>query len=79
MISKKVGIVISSKSEKTIKVAIKTKFCDLKYFKGLVITKYYLVNVDEGVCKPGDLIFFEQTKPVSKKKKWKFVKFFKKF
>nr|YP_009695308.1 30S ribosomal protein S17 [Nitzschia alba]QEI59597.1 30S ribosomal protein S17 [Nitzschia alba] len=68
-----VGIVISNKMYKTILVKTKSRYLHSKYPKIIVKTKKYLVHIDKNQCNIGDKIIFQQCRPISKKKNWKFV------
>jgi len=66
----RIGIVVSSKSEKTIVVAIQTKYQHPKYGKTLIKTKKYMAHDEANQCKSGDLVLLEESAPISKNKKW---------
>jgi|TARA_B110000093_G_C12814255_1_gene344124 small subunit ribosomal protein S17 len=66
----RIGIVVSSKSEKTIVVAIQTKYQHPKYGKTLIKTKKYMAHDETNQCKSGDLVLLEESAPISKNKKW---------
>ena len=66
----RIGIVVSSKPEKTIIVAIQTRYQHPKYGKTLIKTKKYLAHDEENKCKSGDIVLIQQSRPISKYKKW---------
>lgn len=66
----RVGVVISTKSEKTITVAIQIRYQHPKYGKTLVKTKKYLAHDEENKCKSGDIVLIEESRPISRHKKW---------
>jgi len=68
--NKKIGIVVSNKAEKTITVAVQTRYPHPKYGKILVKTKRYMAHDEENICKSGDLVLLEESAPFSKNKKW---------
>lgn len=68
--NKKIGIVVSSKAEKTIIVAVQTRYQHPKYGKILVKTKRYMAHDEQNIGKPGDLVLLEESAPFSKNKKW---------
>jgi small subunit ribosomal protein S17 len=67
----RVGIVVSNKPEKTIIVAIQTRYQHPKYNKTLIKTKRYMAHDEENTCKSGDLVLVEESAPISRNKKWK--------
>jgi len=66
----RIGIVVSNKAEKTIIVAVQTRYQHPKYGKILIKTKRYMAHDDQNTCKAGDLVLLEESAPFSKNKKW---------
>ena len=66
----RIGIVVSNKAEKTIIVAVQTRYQHPKYGKILVKTKRYMAHDDQNTCKAGDLVLLEESAPFSKNKTW---------
>lgn len=75
----KLGIVISSKSQKTIIVAIQIRYQHPKYTKTLIKTKHYMAHDETNVCKSGDLVLIEEVAPISKNKRWVLKEIIKKY
>lgn len=67
----RIGIVVSNKNEKTIIIAIQTRYQHPKYGKTVVQTKRYMAHDETNLCKPGDLVLLEESPPISRHKKWK--------
>lgn len=67
----RVGIVVSNKAEKTIIVAVQTKYQHKKYSKILIKTKRYMAHDEKNACNSGDLVLLEESSPLSKNKAWK--------
>lgn len=67
----RIGIVVSDKPDKTIVVAIQTRYQHPKYQKILVKTKRYMAHDATNACKSGDLVLLEESAPFSCHKKWK--------
>jgi len=67
----RIGIVVSNKPQKTIIVAIQTRYPHPKYGKILVKTKRYMAHDEENICQSGDVVLLEESPPISKHKKWK--------
>jgi small subunit ribosomal protein S17 len=70
MKKEKIGIVVSNKSDKTINVAVETRFPHLKYKKIVTKTKKYMAHDEKNICKIGDVVILQESRPISKKKKW---------
>ena len=67
------GKVVSDKMDKTIVVAV-TRFVEhKKYGKRFKITKKYKVHDEENSKKVGDIVEIEETRPISKDKKFKVI------
>lgn len=64
-----IGIVISTKTEQTVTVAVKRRFRHPIYKKSLNKTKKFHVHDTTGV-QVGDMVKFVPCKPISKTKKW---------
>jgi len=67
----RIGIVVSNKTEKTIIIAIQTRYQHPKYGKTVIQTKRYMAHDENNICKPGDVVLLEESPPISKHKKWK--------
>ena len=67
----RVGIVVSNKTNKTIIIAIQTRYQHPKYGKIVVQTKLYMAHDENNESKPGDLVLLEESPPLSRHKKWK--------
>jgi small subunit ribosomal protein S17 len=66
--SKKKGIVVSDKMDKTIVVAVGSLKTHPKYLKKYKSTKKYKVHDEENKFKKGDSVEFIQCRPLSKDK-----------
>jgi small subunit ribosomal protein S17 len=66
----RIGVVVSNKPEKTIVVAIQTRYQHPKYQKILVQTKRYMAHDELNQGKSGDLVLLEESPPYSRHKKW---------
>jgi len=67
----RIGVVVSDKPEKTVVVAIQTRYQHPKYGKILLKTKRYMAHDEENKSKAGDLVLLEESSPYSRNKKWK--------
>lgn len=69
-LKEKIGIVVSSKMQKTIVVLVENKFRHPRYSKIMIKTKRYLVHDEENKAKVGDRVVMSQSRPLSKLKRW---------
>ena len=66
----KVGRVVSDKMEKTIVVAVDSVRRHPLYHKRMTRTSKFLAHDESNSCKPGDVVRIEETRPLSKRKRW---------
>jgi small subunit ribosomal protein S17 len=66
----RIGVVVSNKPDKTIVVAIQTRYQHPKYGKILIKTKRYMAHDEKNDCHPGDVVLLEESPPFSRHKKW---------
>jgi small subunit ribosomal protein S17 len=69
-LTEKIGIVVSNKMQKTIVVQVENRYRHPLYSKTLVKTKRYLVHDEENKAKIGDRVLLNQTRPLSRTKRW---------
>jgi small subunit ribosomal protein S17 len=65
-----IGKVISDKMNKTRVIAVERKIAHPKYGKIIVRTKKYKVHDEENQSNDGDIVRIQETKPMSKTKRW---------
>jgi small subunit ribosomal protein S17 len=73
-VKEKIGIVISNKMEKTVVVKVENRYIHPIYQKTIVKTKKYLAHDELSQCNIGDQVLVEETRPLSKRKRWKLSK-----
>ena len=73
-VKEKVGIVVSNKMQKTIVVKVESRYSHPIYSKTMVKTKKYLAHDELGKCNIGDQVLVQETRPLSKRKRWTLVK-----
>ena len=73
-VKERVGIVVSAKMQKTIVVQVESRFSHPIYSKTMVKTKKYVAHDESGQCNIGDQVLVQETRPLSKRKRWKLVK-----
>ncbi|KYC41306.1 30S ribosomal protein S17 [Scytonema hofmannii PCC 7110] len=69
-VKERVGLVVSDKMQKTVVVAIENRSPHPKYGKIVVKTRRYKVHDEENKCKIGDRVRIQETRPLSKTKRW---------
>jgi small subunit ribosomal protein S17 len=69
-VKERVGLVVSDKMEKTVVVAIENRAPHPKYRKIMVRTKRYKVHDENNQCKVGDRVRIQETRPLSRTKRW---------
>ncbi len=69
----KIGMVSSNKMQKTIVVTVDRKIMHPLYKKVIRKSKRFLVHDERGECQPGDMVRIEETRPLSRRKRWRVV------
>nr|QCI08271.1 ribosomal protein S17 [Pterothamnion crispum] len=69
-IKETLGLVINNKMHKTITVAVKKQVSHKKYGKIIIKTNKYYAHDENNECKIGDFVKIQETKPISKNKRW---------
>lgn len=67
------GLVLNKSGVQTIRVSVDTLKMHPKYRKQYLRTKKYGVHDETGLAAPGDMVVFEECRPISKTKKWRVV------
>ena len=65
------GIVVSDKMDKTIVVRVERMSKHPLYGKSVVRVKKYMAHDETNECRPGDHIQIEETRPLSRHKRWR--------
>jgi small subunit ribosomal protein S17 len=69
----KTGIVTSNKMNKSIVVAVMRKVKHPKYGKFVNKTSKFVAHDEKNECSIGDTVTIEETRPLSKTKRWRLV------
>lgn len=69
-VKERVGLVVSDKMDKTVVVAVENRSPHPKYGKIVVKTKKFKAHDEENQCKQGDRVRIQETRPLSKTKRW---------
>jgi small subunit ribosomal protein S17 len=73
----KVGTVISNKMDKTIVVSVVSLKKHRIYKRTYKQTKHFYAHDEENACQIGDVVRIQETRPLSKLKRWKLVEVLK--
>ncbi len=74
----RIGVVLSSKMDKSIVVTVETKVMHPKYGKFVKSTKKFMAHDENQECGPGDTVRIMETRPLSKLKRWRLVEIIEK-
>jgi small subunit ribosomal protein S17 len=74
----RVGLVRSTKMDKTIVVAVERKVKHPKYGKFVKKTTTFMAHDDKNECGAGDTVKIMETRPMSKNKRWRLVEIIEK-
>ena len=68
--TQKVGRVVSDKMDKTVVVAVDSVRRHPLYHKRITRTNKFMAHDEQNQCKPGDVVRIEETRPMSRHKRW---------
>jgi small subunit ribosomal protein S17 len=68
--TQKIGRVVSDKMDKTVVVSVDYVRRHRLYHKRITRTSKFMAHDERNECKPGDLVRIEETRPLSKNKRW---------
>jgi small subunit ribosomal protein S17 len=66
-----IGVVVSDKMDKTVVVKIDRLVKHPVYNKYIKRSAKYKAHDNDNICKTGDRVLIEETRPISKDKRWK--------
>ncbi|MGM0496344.1 MAG: 30S ribosomal protein S17 [Bacteroidota bacterium] len=69
----KVGVVVSNKMDKSIVVEVSRRVRHSKYKKFLNRRSTFVAHDDKDECNEGDTVRIMETRPLSKRKRWRLV------
>ncbi len=64
------GTVVSDKADKTVVVRVERRYAHPLYKKTVRQSKKYKAHDETNACKVGDTISIEESRPISKDKRW---------
>lgn len=68
-----VGTVVSNKMQKTIVVRVTRLTQHARYGRVIRVAKKYKAHDEGQTARPGDLVRLEETRPLSKEKRWRLL------
>lgn len=71
------GQVVSAAMNKTVVVRVDTMAMHSKYNKSYKVSNRYPVHDEKGSAKVGDMVTFEECRPISRTKKWRLIEVIK--
>ena len=72
------GVVVSAKEQKTVHVKIEMLKTEPKYQKKYKVHKTFAVHDETGIAHEGDIVEFQECRPLSKTKRWRISRLVKK-
>jgi small subunit ribosomal protein S17 len=69
----KIGIVTSNKMQKTVVVTVERQIIDPFYKRVVRRSKSFLAHDEKNECRPGDTVRIQETRPCSRRKRWRVV------
>jgi len=67
------GVVVSDKNNKTVVVEVERRYTHPLFKKTVRRTKKYHAHDEKNEAKAGDIVRIEETRPLSKQKRWALV------
>ena len=67
------GVVVSDRMDKSITVLVERKLKHPLYGKFVKFSKKFMAHDETNECKEGDKVRIMETRPLSKKKRWRLV------
>jgi len=64
------GTVVSDKSDKTVVVRVERRFTHPLFKKTVRRSKKYKAHDENNVCKIGDIVSIQESRPISRDKNW---------
>lgn len=70
---RRVGVVVSDGMDKTVNVLVERQINHPVFRKIVRKRKKFMAHDPENTCKKGDRVRIEETRPLSKRKRWKVI------
>lgn len=68
-----IGTIVSDKMDKTVVVSVDRTMVHSRYLKSFTVSKKYKAHDPENIYKVGDKVVIEETRAMSKTKRWRVV------
>jgi small subunit ribosomal protein S17 len=69
-VKEKIGVVISNSMQKTVVIKVEDRYAHPIYSKTVIKTTKYLVHDEINECNIGDQILVQESRPLSRRKRW---------
>ncbi|MCB0517480.1 MAG: 30S ribosomal protein S17 [Lewinellaceae bacterium] len=69
----RVGVVVSNKMQKSINVLVERRLSHPIYGKSVKMSKKFMAHDEKNECNIGDKVRIMETRPLSKRKRWRLV------
>ncbi len=69
-VKEKIGVVISNSMQKTVVIKVEDRYAHPIYSKTVIKTTKYLVHDEINECNIGDEILVQESRPLSRRKRW---------
>jgi len=73
-----IGTVVGNKMDKTVSVMVERRFRHPLYGKYVTKSSKFIAHDEENTCTVGDQVKIMETRPLSKRKRWRLVEILKK-
>lgn len=70
----KIGVVMSNKMAKTVSVRVERSMRHPQFEKVIIRSKKHYAHVEDLKLQPGQKVLIEETRPLSKLKRWRVIK-----
>ena len=74
----KTGVVVSDAMDKTVTIEIERMVMDPQFKKYIRRKKKFMAHDENNECKRGDIVEVRESRPLSKRKRWRVVRMVKK-
>ena len=71
---RKIGVVTSDKMQKTVVVTVERLVMHPLYKKYIKRRRKFMAHDEHEIAREGDVVLIEETRPLSKRKRWRVVK-----
>jgi small subunit ribosomal protein S17 len=69
----KIGVVTSNKMQKAVVVTVERQIIHPFYKRVIRRSKRFLAHDEKNECRPGDTVRIQETRPISRRKRWRVV------